>query len=60
MVVYEFGPVLKSNLLFGRPEEDLQELRQQSLVVSMLRIEQCIDRTSVFVVVVVLVFAGME
>ena len=60
MVVYEFGPVLKSNLLFGRPVEDLQGLRRRLLVVSMLQIEQCADRTSEFVVVLVLVFASME
>ena len=60
MVVYEFGPVLKSNRLFGRPVEDLQGLRRRSLVVSMLQIEQYVVRTSELVVVVVLVFVGME
>ena len=59
-VVYEFGPVLKSNLLFGRPVEDLQGLRQRSLVVSMLQIEQYVVYTSELIVVLVLVFVGME
>ena len=60
MVVYEFGPVLKSNLLFERPVEDLQGLHRRSLVVSMLQIEQYVVRMSELVVVLVLVFAGMK
>ena len=60
MVVYEFGPVLKSNLLFERLVEGLQGLRRRSLVVSMLQIEQYVVRMSEFVVVVVLVSVGME